>query len=1066
MVRLGISLLAMLSLLFAFNGASAQTATYVNSWFTNAQGAQVRCVGLPTPAETVPGDLMLALFTVADGTPTKTGLTSIEVPAGWTLVRGPDGTVADENSVNATGFGIRQVVYYHIASDNEPPVTINGNCKDLPGNYIWNFSNDNSQNKNGIRITAGIVVYHGVDSANPIESVSSTASVSTTSIVAPSVTTATANTTLIGIFGSATNVGNQGLTQPATMTIPPGVDDGNNGAVDPYNQQSGAGPNGVSQMIATEQITTPGVTGNRVATGDLVQQGVVGQLLAIRGSPLDHFTIEAADGMPISQQTAGQSFAIRVMAVDANGDQVAYFGTVDIQSDCTMSSGSGTTGNFVDGRLDNYAVTIIDKGTCHITATETGGSTTGVSNDFEMAPGPFLKLQISMPAAVDAGAPFAVTVNAVDADGNIVTTMDDEVSLTSGDALAVMPPGLNLSSGTASFTVTLNTGGLQTITATDTVDPAVTAAQGATTVAPLASGFNAFDTNTPAGNTVGWITTKIAGQPFTLDILAITNGNYQKQVTVELIAANNATGGCPDSLIPIGAVDGNGWTGLARWTVDFKASDANRMTMPPFAETNAWRYARILIIDSGNKTYCSNDLFAIRPDALGAVTVQDATRTMPGRVNTLNVTSVGNTHVHNAGRPFRVAATGLNLNGNVTTNYNGSPQADILGLILPNAAECSTCSPGTFSTGTWSTSGGTVVTTTATYSEAGAFTAQLVDRHFADIDARDGSTEAQRYVYSSTFDVGRFVPDHFAVARNSPAFATACAAGRFTYTGEPFSFATAPVINVTAQNAQGEVTRNYAASLWRLTNASITGRSYQDAAAPATLDTAGLPKPAADPAIAAGGDGTGTLTFSTGAGLDYVHGAPVAPFNSAIALSINVEDADGVTVAAIDGVAAANPVTFAGIPFDNGNQLRYGRVFVNTAVGSELLALPVAMLAQYYAGADTGFTTNADDACTNSASVALTNFQPYPNSTFASGDTSASLNQLAGSTTPGDFGLSFSAPGSGHQGTADVGANVPLWLRYDWDGDGAYDDEPASRISFGLYKGNAHQIYRREVIGP
>src|SRR5207248_8584715 len=75
-------------------------------------------------------------------------------------------------------------------------------------------------------------------------------------------------------------------------------------------------------------------------------------------------------------------------------------------------------------------------------------------------------------------------------------------------------------------------------------------------------------------------------------------------------------------------------------------------------------------------TACSYDNFAIRPASL-AFAVSDANRTTAGVTNALNSTALAGALVHNAGQPFRIAATGYNGAGvpAITTNYNGTPTA-------------------------------------------------------------------------------------------------------------------------------------------------------------------------------------------------------------------------------------------------------------------------------------------------------------------------------------------------------------------------------------------------------
>ena len=70
---------------------------------------------------------------------------------------------------------------------------------------------------------------------------------------------------------------------------------------------------------------------------------------------------------------------------------------------------------------------------------------------------------------VTAGAAGSVTVTAMDAYGNVVTGYTGTVAITSSDGQAVLPPNAVLTNGVGSFSVTLETAGSQSITATDTV---------------------------------------------------------------------------------------------------------------------------------------------------------------------------------------------------------------------------------------------------------------------------------------------------------------------------------------------------------------------------------------------------------------------------------------------------------------------------------------------------------------------------------------------------------------------------------------------------------------------
>jgi N-acetylneuraminic acid mutarotase len=83
---------------------------------------------------------------------------------------------------------------------------------------------------------------------------------------------------------------------------------------------------------------------------------------------------------------------------------------------------------------------------------------------------PTAHLAITLPAGtVKAGAPFTFTVNALDATNAVVPTYAGTVQITTSDKSATLPANATLTQGKGTFTLTFDTGGGYTITASDTV---------------------------------------------------------------------------------------------------------------------------------------------------------------------------------------------------------------------------------------------------------------------------------------------------------------------------------------------------------------------------------------------------------------------------------------------------------------------------------------------------------------------------------------------------------------------------------------------------------------------
>src|SRR5213075_2785757 len=150
-----------------------------------------------------------------------------------------------------------------------------------------------------------------------------------------------------------------------------------------------------------------------------------------------------------SGQTAGNAFNVTVNAVDTNWNVVNTSDTIHIvssDSNATLPANAA----LVSGTRA-FSVTFKTAGSATLTASDTtnGGITGSTSPSITVNPGAFAKLQIlapgessvpgtasgksGTPSAQTAGNAFNVTVNAVDANWNLVSGAGDTVGITSSD---------------------------------------------------------------------------------------------------------------------------------------------------------------------------------------------------------------------------------------------------------------------------------------------------------------------------------------------------------------------------------------------------------------------------------------------------------------------------------------------------------------------------------------------------------------------------------------------------------------------------------------------------------
>jgi YVTN family beta-propeller protein len=134
---------------------------------------------------------------------------------------------------------------------------------------------------------------------------------------------------------------------------------------------------------------------------------------------------------------------------------------------------------------------------------------------------PATHFSVSAPTTATAGTPISVTVTALDAFGNPVALYPGTVHFTSSDGSAVLPKDSTLTNGSGTFSVTLNTAGSSTLTATDTV----TAVSGTTPGIAVAVGAVAqYSVSAPA--------TATAGTPVSVTVTALdASGNAVTRYT-------------------------------------------------------------------------------------------------------------------------------------------------------------------------------------------------------------------------------------------------------------------------------------------------------------------------------------------------------------------------------------------------------------------------------------------------------------------------------------------------------------------------------------------------------
>jgi hypothetical protein len=188
--------------------------------------------------------------------------------------------------------------------------------------------------------------------------------------------------------------------------------------------------------------------------------------------------------------TAGVARSVTVSAFDLAGNpDPTYTGTVHFtSSDAQAGLPTDYTFTAADHGVHTFSVTLDTAGTQSVTAFD-GVSFASATVTAQVTPAAASTFTLAGPATpVSSGQAFNVTLEAFDAFGNQATGYTGTVHLSSSDTGATLPADYTFTAadqGMHTFSVTLRADGSQTLTATDTHAPAITA-QMVVGVAPVA----------------------------------------------------------------------------------------------------------------------------------------------------------------------------------------------------------------------------------------------------------------------------------------------------------------------------------------------------------------------------------------------------------------------------------------------------------------------------------------------------------------------------------------------------------------------------------------------------
>ena len=590
----------------------------------------------------------------------------------------------------------------------------------------------------------------------------------------------------------------------------------------------------------------------------------------------------------------------------------------------------------------------------------------------------------------------------------------------------------------------------------------------------------------------GHIYTKLVGTPFKLNVAALDNSQLvttyaasaDTKVTVKLVDNSDALTdtskdcslSCTATCKAKAAVSG----GTQTLTFTKGAKDKGQKQSADFTINSAYQKL-VAVISDGTTSACSIDSFAVRPLSIASLASSKADASKSGAIV-------------KAGRPFDLTATTAGVAGYASL-YTGIMKIDntllepaggatVKGAVAPEQFPAATSgTPSSTATGSFSYSevGKVLVPALGVYDDSWT----VVDSAATKSDCVAGSYANTKsngkygcnFGLASPMTLGRFIPDHFVVT--NALFKQACDAGGYSYMAQPFTLSA----TVEARNADDIVTQNYSGDLAKgVVGVQLENNNNGTAIAETRLAGRGSPVWSAGsyPFVATSFSRLATPDGSYEA-LDI--GLSVTDPDALSSIPgpyLMVRDMDASTTACttdLTGLSTASAVCTA-TKIVSGAKLRFGRLRLSNAFGSDRRDLSVPVEAQYWSGLS--WVRNAADSCTTLpvAAIKLSGAQgstqvsspvtlssgsgnvvvscPYATCPLAS----KPATSLAGSVgVCVDLGVD-PTPGVVCSATS---AALP-YLQGKWPPGTTYANDPSARATFGVYSPETRKtVHIREL---